>query len=171
MSTYVDEVNQRFKQAGVPLSLHNNFIQIATDELIEEQVAIPFWKLVADPRFVNVDIDMKEAVDRREAGDRDPGFYAAKALESAIKVISNEKNWTRGSEKSANHYIDNLQSKANGGFVSGWEADALRHIFANVRNELGHGPGGEPMPQLTQQQTNWTIEAAMSWTKSLIERM
>ena len=168
---YVEEVNHRFRQAGAALALHNGYIQIASDELIEAQVATPFWQLVADPRFVNVDIDMKEAVDRREAGDRDPAFYAAKALESAIKIVSNEKGWTRGSEKSASNYIDNLQSAANGSYIAAWEADALRNIFAKVRNELGHGPGGETMPELSQQQTNWAIESAMSWTKSLVERM
>jgi hypothetical protein len=70
-----------------------------------------------------------------------------------------------------NHFIDNLVAEKNGRFIELWEADAIRHIFANVRNALGHGPGGEPMPALSQQQTDWTIEAAMSWTKSLIRRL
>lgn len=114
---------------------------------------------------------MMEAVDRREANDRDPGFYAAKALESAIKIISDDKGFTRGSEKNVNQFIDNLVAEKHGRFIALWEAEAIRHIFANVRDALGHGPGGVSMPALTQQQTDWTIESTMSWTKSLIRRM
>jgi hypothetical protein len=36
---------------------------------------------------------------------------------------------------------------------------------------LGHGPGGEKMPELSQQQTSWAIENCMVWVKSLILRM
>lgn len=169
-ASFADELNERFRQAKAPLHYHNGFIQIETDEKTQQQIATPFWKLVADPKWQNVDMDMKEAIDRREANDRDPAFYAAKALESVIKIISDERGWTSGKESGAAAYIDNLVSAKNGRFIDVWESEALKAIFRHVRNPLGHGPGGEPMPQLTQQQTNWTIEAAMSWTKSLVQR-
>lgn len=165
------ELNERFRRAKVALNYHNGFIQIETDEMVQSQIAEPFWKLVSDPKWKNVETDMMEAVDRSESAQRDPAFYAAKALESAIKIISDERGWTTGKEGGAGQYIDNFRKRANGSFVAEWEAAAIRHIFTNVRNELGHGPGGEPMPALTQQQTDWTIEAAMSWTKSLIGRL
>ena len=166
-----EELNERFRRAKCPLNYHNGFIQIETDAMVQERIAEPFWKLVSNPKWKNVEIDMMEAVDRSETAQRDPAFYAAKALESAIKIISDERGWTTGKESGAGQYIDNFRKKANGSFIAEWEAAAIRHIFANVRNELGHGPGGEPMPVLTQQQTDWTIETAMSWTKSLIGRL
>jgi hypothetical protein len=169
--SYGDELNERFRQAKAPLNYHNGFIQIETDQKTQEQIAAPFWKLVSDPKWKNVDTDMKEAVDRREANDRDPAFYASKALESTIKIISDEKGWSSGKENGAAAYIDNLVASKNGRFIEVWEGEALKAIFRHVRNPLGHGPGGEPMPELTQQQTNWTIETAMSWTKSLIQRL
>ena len=168
---HVEELNHRFRQSKSPISLHNGFVQINGDALVHESIEKPFWTLVRDPKWKNVEIDMMEAVDRRESNERDPAFYGAKALESAIKIVSDERGFSRGSEKNVNHYIDNLVADRNGRFVELWEADALRHIFANVRNALGHGPGGQPMPNLTQQQTDWTIEAAMSWTESLILRL
>jgi hypothetical protein len=64
----VNELNVRFQQAGVPLSYHNGFIQVATDEQIEKQVAKPFWGAIADPKWENVSIDMNEALDRRDNG-------------------------------------------------------------------------------------------------------
>jgi hypothetical protein len=166
-----DELNKRFRLAKVPLNYHNGFIQIATDSMVQEQIEQPFWDLVAHPKWANVATDMTEAIDRREANNRDPAFWATKALESVIKIISTERGWTHGGEKGAHSFIDNLQASKNGNFIHSWEAEAMKLLFTKVRNPLGHGPGGEKMPELTPQQTNWAIEACMSWSKSLIERL
>jgi hypothetical protein len=167
----VEELNERFRRAKAPLTYHNGFIQLALDETIEENIAKPFWNLVADPLWENVDIDMKEALDRRDSNDKDPAIFAAKALESAIKIISDTKGWTRGNEKGAAQYIDNLVSKANGSYLAVWEGDMLKDYFRKVRNTVGHGPGMEPMPELTLEQTDWAIETAMSWVRTLVRRM
>jgi hypothetical protein len=167
----VDELNERFRRAGAPLNYHNGFIQIAADDLVQERIEKPFWALVSDPLWKNVDVDMKEALDRRDGGDRDPAFYAARALESAIKIISDKKELTRGTEKGAHAYIDNLGSEKNGNFIQGWERDTLKDFFTAVRNPLGHGPGNEKMPALSLAQTDWAIETCMSWIRTLITRM
>jgi len=167
----VAELNERFRRAKVPLTYHNGFIQFAMDEQIEKQIAKPFWDLVADELWTNVDIDMKEALDRRDSNDKDPAIFAAKALESAIKIISDRKNWTRGTENGAAQYIDNLISKANGSYLAVWEGEMLKDYFRRVRNSVGHGPGSEPMPELSLPQTDWAIETAMSWVRTLIRRM
>jgi len=167
----VDELNERLRRAGCNLNYHNCFIQISDDELVEEQIEKEFWNITKDPLWKNVDIDMKEAIDLRDNNGRDPSLYAAKALESTIKIISDEKKWTHGSEKGAHNYIDNLSSRKNGKFIDAWESDTLKSFFTSVRNPLGHGPGNEVMPTLTPQQTNWAIETCMSWIKSLVKRM
>ena len=138
---------------------------------MEAQIERAFWEVVAAPLWKNVDIDMKEALDRRDANDRDPAFYTARALESAIKIISDQQGWTHGGEKGAHHYIDNLGSKKNGAFIKDWERDALKSFFTAIRNPFGHGPGSAEMPQLTLEQTNWAIETCMSWIKNLVQRM
>jgi len=166
----VAELNERFRRAGAPLAYHNGFIQITQDEMIEENIAKPFWDLVTGPVWENVDIDMKEALDRRDSNGKDPAFYAARALESTIKVISKNKGWTRGNEKGAANYIDNLISKANGRFLDVWEGELLKDYFSKVRNPFGHGPGPSPMPEFSLVQTDWAIEIAMSWIRSLIRR-
>lgn len=169
-AAHVEELNERFRQAGARLNYHNGFIQVSNDQQIQQQVETPFWVLVSDVRWKNVDTDMKEALDRRDSGGRDPAFYAARALESAIKIISDEKGWTHGGEKGAHNYIDNLFAKKNG-FLDRWEHDALKAVFTELRNPFGHGPGSAEMPALSAQQTDWAIETCMSWTKSLIKRM
>ena len=166
----VVELNTRFRQAGVKLNYHNGFIQIAQDELTQEQIETPFWALVASNKWSNVDADMKNAVDLRDGGGRDPALYAARALESTIKIISGEKGWTHGKENGASNYIENLSSKKNG-FIEPWEADLLKLFFSKVRNPMGHGPGDAPMPTLTAQQTQAAIEFCMSQCKNLISRL
>jgi hypothetical protein len=164
----VDELNARFRHAECRLHYHNGFIQIETDEMITQQVEAPFWKLVADPKWKNVDHDMKEAIDLRDANGRDPAFYAAKALESTVKIISDERQLSNGKERGAANYIDNLK---RGSVIEDWEADTLKAFFSKIRNPLGHGPGAGTMPNLNKQQTDWAIETCMTWAKTLIRRM
>ncbi len=166
----VAEINQRFQEAGMPLHYHSGVIQRVDDLLATTIVAEPFWAILGDPLWKNVDIDMKEALDRRDGGGRDAPLYALKALESTIKIISDKRSLTKGSEKGAAHYIDNLVSAKNGRFIEVWEADALKALFSWVRNPHGHGPGSEEMPSLSLAQQNWVIESAMSWIKSLVIR-
>ena len=166
-----DEFNTRLQQAGFALHYHNGFIQRSVDEKVEEQISEPFWLLLKDEKWKNVDTDMKEAIDRRDAGRRDPAFPAAKALESTIKIISTDKGWTHGKEKGAQNFIDNLGSKKNGRFIDGWERTALKEFFSSVRSQDAHGPGHETMPELSPQQTDLAIEFCMSWIKSLINRL
>ncbi|WP_334262045.1 hypothetical protein [Bradyrhizobium sp. 6(2017)] len=162
------ELNSRLRQAECKLHYHNGFIQISQDDTVAQEIENPFWRLVADPKWHNVDHDMKEAIDLRDTGGCDPAFYAARSLESTIKIISGEKQLTTGKEKGAANYINNLRGAE---LIEVWELEALHHFFAKVRNPFGHGPGAAPMPSLTEHQTNWAIENAMIWIKSLVRRM
>jgi AbiJ N-terminal domain 4 len=167
----VRELNERFSQAGMPLHCHNGFIQITQDEQLQKQVQQPFWLLVNDAQWRNVSIDMAEALDRRDTAGRDPSFYAAKALESAIKIICHVKKWTTGNEKGVSDFLNHLESKVNGAFIAGWERQSMQRFYSDVRNDLGHGPGSKDMPNFTAQQIDQTIEFCMSWIKSLIKRL
>lgn len=165
----VCELNTRFRQANSGLNYHNGFIQLSADPVTGEHIEAPFWHLVADKRWANVDIDMKEAVDRRDTNGRDPAWYAARALESAIKIISSANGWASGNERGAHSYIDKLSSR-NAAFLEKWEADFLKSYFTLIRNPHGHGPGDQPMVQLTAEQNTFAIEVAMVWIKMLIQR-
>lgn len=167
----VNELNVRFQQAGAPLSYHNGFIQVAKDEQIEKQVAKPFWEAIADPKWQNVAIDMNEALDRRDSGAGYAAWFACKALESAIKIISDLKGWSTGNEKGAQNYIDNLVAERNDSrFIETFEMHVLKPYFTHVRNKFGHGPGTQPMPNFTVEQTDWAIEFAMMWIRTLVRR-
>ena len=165
------ELNERLKRAGVGLTYKAGFFHFTTDALTEQEIVVPFWDLVKDPMWKNVEIDMSEAIDLRDTDGRDAAWYAAKALESVIKIISDSKGWTTGKEKGAVNFIENIGSKANGYFIDTWESDMLKDFFGKVRNPFGHGAGNAEMPELTDEQTDWAIETCMSWSKSLIERL
>jgi hypothetical protein len=166
----IGELNHRLRESRLPFHYHNGIFQFGNDEIVEKEVYEPFWSIVKDPKFRNVDIDIKEALDRHDTNGRDAAFYALKALESTIKIISDDKGWTRGTERGAANYVDNLVSSGNGRFVDVWEADLLKKLFSELRNPHGHGPGSSPQPALTKQQELWVIESSIIWIKSLINR-
>lgn len=163
----VDELNVRFRQAESGLHYHNGFIQLSADPSIVQQIEAPFWMTVSAAKWNNVDTDMKEAVDRRDTNGRDPAFYAARALESTIKIISSAKGWSTGKERGAHNFIDGLKA-AN--FLATWETDILKSYFTHIRNPLGHGPGDQPMATLSSEVTEFAIQSAMVWISMLIRR-
>jgi hypothetical protein len=166
----VRDLNERLRLAQYKLTYHNGFIQLFEDETVNATVAAPFWQLVGTAPWDNVDLQMKEAIDRRDNGDRMAAFHAVCALESCIKIISDLKGWTTNNQNGAASYVSNLVSQKNGRFIEVWEGDMLTKMFSDVRNPFAHGPGQSPMPTLSPEQTNWTIETAMTWIKSLVRR-
>lgn len=139
--------------------------------VLEQAVHDPFWDLVADARWDNVRVDMRQALTLRDSGGPNPALYAARALESAVKIISADNGWLSGRERGAANVIDTLVSIKNGRFIEPWEAEMLKRFFADVRNPDAHGAGSSPQPVLTTVQVNWAIEFCMISVKSLISRL
>lgn len=165
-----DELNVRFRQAEANLHYHNGFIQLASDSTTEAQIEQPFWSLLRLSEWQSVDREMKEALDLRDTGGPDPAFHAAKALESAIKIISDSRNWTTGGERGVGGYLDNLRAGKNGEFIAQWEHDILSKFFTAVRNPSAHGAGSGQPPNLSEAQTDWAIGFCMIWIRNLIRR-
>lgn len=166
----VEELNSRFRHARMGLHYHNGILQFARDELTESRTAEPCWAVLSDAKWANVDRELKEAIEHADGQRQDASFHAAKALESTVKIISDDKGWSTGRERGAANYIDNLVSQQNGRFLSPWEGDMLKAYFVHVRNPHGHGAGNQPPPALAPYQTEWAIETAMAWIKNLVRR-
>lgn len=167
----VHELNHRAREIQMPFNYHNGMFQRTSDDATQSQVHEPFWKLVSDAKWKNIDTDIKEAIDRHDQKGRDVALYALKALESTIKIISDEKGWSRGKERGVANYIDNLVSANNARFIEVWESEQLKTLYRDLRNPHGHGPGSGPQPTLSPEQEEWIIETAMVWIKSLVRRM
>ncbi|MEO3474100.1 hypothetical protein AAFN86_19690 [Roseomonas sp. CAU 1739] len=166
----ITELNARMRAAGLEFHYHNGLLQFAQDGLIQSRLSEPCWALLRDAVWANAEIELKEAFHAADGRRADAAFHVAKALESVVKVISDQKGWTRGNENGASAYIDNLVSQQNGRFIAPWEAELLKAFFKHVRNPHGHGAGSQPPPAFNEKQTAWALESSMAWMKSLILR-
>tara|TARA_R110002073_G_C9366405_1_gene571855 strand:- start:52 stop:915 length:864 start_codon:yes stop_codon:yes gene_type:complete len=166
----VRELNYRFRASQLPLVYRNGYLQFSDAEEVEQAISGPTWSVLSGADWSNADRELKEAFDRRDNNKDDVGFHAAKALESVIKVISDNLGRTSGSEKGAANYIDNLVSTKLGRFIEPWEADQLKSYFSNIRNPQGHGRGAEAAPEVAEHQKEWSIGFSMIWIRALIRR-
>jgi len=168
MTEAIKELKARLRANRTGLDYNNGLLHLASDELTTERVAEPFWEIVTDAKWATVDQEMKEAFDRLDHGQDDAFTHAIDALESAMKIISDDKGWTTGTEKGAVAYITNLRT---GGFLEKWEVEPLTVIFTKVRNPHRHGGGSNPPDPLSNVQQTWAIESCMTWIKSLVQRL
>ena len=164
-------INRFLRASSIRLTYANLQFQPTDASLIERGIHEPFWELIADVKWSNVRSDMQQAFNQRDTGGPDPAFYAARALESAVKIISDLKTWTTGKEKGASNYLDNLVSQKNGRFIAVWEADILRDFFGKLRNPTAHGAGSDEQPRLSKHQAAWVIDFCIIWIKSLVGRL
>jgi hypothetical protein len=171
MTEAINELKARLRANRTGFDYTNGLLHRASDELTTERIAAPFWEIVTDAKWATVDQEMKEAFDRLDHGQHDAFTHATKALESTIKIISDDNRWSTGNEKGAANYIDNLVSARSGRFIEVWEGDTLKAIFSNLRNPHSHGGGSNPPPRLSDSQQTWAIESCMTWIKSLVRRL
>lgn len=163
-------VDKRLKNSKVPLVYHNGYFQKSTDDLIEKKISEPFWNLISDPIYKNVEEDMLEALHRYDTSGVDPAFYAAKSLESMIKIVCANKGLCSGREKGAADYINHLNSKKNGSILNNHEKEELLSMFRIRNSHGGHGAGAEDKMVLTSQQARRFIDSCMVWIFSLSRR-
>jgi len=83
--------------------------------VVAETVHDSFWDLLADEGRDNVRTDMRQALD---VGGPNPTFYAARALESAVKILSAVRRWLTDRERGAAQVIDTLVSRKSGGLLA-----------------------------------------------------
>ncbi len=170
-SQIVGELNERMRIAGIGFVYSNGLLHQSSDGLSEDVVAKPFWSVVSHPKWSNVDFHMKEALDKRDRGERDAAFASLQALESTIKIVCADKGWVPPkAPNGASGYLDLLGSKANGNWLADWERDSMKSLFEKVRNPFGHGPGADPVPVLGKETTSMVIDSTMAWIKLLIRR-
>lgn len=160
------EIKDRLKLHRIPLTYYNGYFLKNSDPLIEEKIITPFWELLSDPKYKNIEIDMLTALDLFQQRGRDPAFYAAKALESMIKIVCKEKKIKKETDKTPKAYITTLYENK---IILNHEQDELTSLF-RIRNSHGHGPGDETMPQLTIEQEYRYIHSCMLWIYSLWQR-
>jgi len=166
----VDELNRRFKESKLGFYYNNKSIDTYNDKLSYNNIYEPYWEIMKDEKYKTIDNDIKIAFQKLNSNQSDAAFYSMRALESCIKIISDELSLSTGKEKGASNYIDNLGNKKVK-FIERWEADSLKFLFKEIRNPLGHGPGNEEVIALKYFQEKCVIDLVLVWIKSLITRL
>jgi predicted nucleic acid-binding protein len=167
----VEERIDRFlRAASIPLRYRNLQFQPLDDERLLTEVTEPFWRAVEDAHWKSVRADMEQAFRQRDGGGPNAALFAAKALESAIKIVSDDRGFTSGRERGAASFVDNLVSARNGRLIAPWEGDMMKRLFSDVRNPEAHGAGSSPQPELDVHQVAWVIEFCMISIKGLVAR-
>lgn len=166
----VEELNYRFKEAKLGFYYRNKVISPYNDRLSNQSIYEPYWEIMKDEKYHAIDKDIRLAFQRFNSNENDAAFYAMKALESCIKIISDKLNVSTGQERGANNYLDNLYCKKVN-YIDEWEYESLKLLFKKIRNPLGHGPGNEEVITLSYYQTKCIIDLTLVWIKSLITRL
>lgn len=165
-----DRIGRFLQAASMPLRYRNHQFQPLDDERLLTEVTEPFWSAVEDARWKTVRVDMEQAFRQRDGGGPNAALFAAKALQSAIKITSDDRGFTTGKERGATAFVDNLVSARNGRLIAPWEGDMMKRLFSDVRNPEAHGAGGSPQPELDAHQVAWIIEFCMISIKGLVAR-
>ncbi len=148
-SKALEEVNFRFREAGVGYQLEGGRI-VRVDSLhIHAEVVKPAFGLLSDPRFAGPESEFRDAHQHYRAGEyRDAITDANNAFESTMKCVCKIKNWDFDKNARASDLLKVL--KKNGLWPDYLDAtfDQLQATLASglptVRNkEGGHGQGDE----------------------------
>jgi hypothetical protein len=91
MKRVADGISSLLEANSIPLVLRDGRFEPTDGPILSKTVHDPFWELLAGERWDNVRTDMRQALNLRDAGGPNPALYAARALESAVKIVSAEQ--------------------------------------------------------------------------------
>jgi hypothetical protein len=146
----LNEINTRFKQAGVGYAYVKGDIVRVDSQLVHAEVVKPALALLADPRFKGAEEEFREAYRKHRAGDDKGAVTDANcAFESTLKAICDIHGWTFDAKARGS---DLLKVVRAGGLFPDYLEKSFEHMQAlltsglpSVRNNAGsHGQGATP---------------------------
>lgn len=147
----LNEVNERFRLAGVGYSYADSKIIRVDSALVHSEVVLPSLKLLSDKRFAGADAEFREAFDKYRAGDVKGAVVAANcAFESTLKTICAIHGWEVSSKSRASDLIKTVRQ--NGLFPSYLDKafDQLQSFLASGLPEIRNHSGGHGQGQQVQ---------------------
>ena len=145
----INELNFRFRKAGLGYQYESGQIIRLDSELIHSEVVRPALRLLGDPRFAGPQEEFLAAHAHLRAGEyKDVNVDALNAFESTMKVICDTKGWDYPKGARASDLLKVV--RANGLLPDYLDASydqliaTLKSGLPRVRSEEGaHGQGGE----------------------------
>lgn len=151
---FFNTVEEQIFKHGLPLRFTDCGFEVTEDEFLTAQIIEPIWQKLADPEFASARQHLEEALDEHVRGDPEAFIKALKSFESVVKVVANQIGGIRPGTGAA-YYLDQICSK---GRISSWERDSMKLCFRDVRNPFSHGPGLEPIPQISRPESEFVIQ-------------
>lgn len=142
----VDELNQRFRLAGVGYQFEGEQLIRLDSTVAHEELVKPALRLLGRAGFEKADEQYREAHAHYRAGEHSQAITsAAKAFESVLKAVCTLKKWEYESGARASDLITTIMRN---GLFPDWLEKGLTSYVAmlktglpTVRNEVGaHGP-------------------------------
>ena len=146
----INELNERFRRAGVGYRFESGMIIRIDSELIHSEVVQPALGYLQQPGFEGPRDEFLKAHAHYRAGQtKDAITNANNAFESTLKTICDQRGWQYSRGATASHLVKVV--KQNGLFPSYLDksfdqlAATLQSGLPKVRNEQGaHGQGALP---------------------------
>lgn len=144
------ELNYRFQENGIGYQYESRKIIEINSQFLHEEVTKSALSLLRDTDYAGAETEFLKAHERyREQQYEDVISECLKALESTLKIICSQKNWTLNKNATAKQLIETV-------FANGLIPDYLQSKFNSLRSTLesgvpatrnqksGHGRGNEP---------------------------
>ena len=147
----IEELNERFRRAGVGYQFEGGIIVRVDSELIHREVVRPALRYLHQPGFDGPREEFLRAHACYRAGDsKEAVTNANNAFESTLKAICDQRGWTYDSGATASRLLKVVH--ANGLLPDYLDASfdqlaaTLKSGLPKVRNEVGaHGHGSTPL--------------------------
>ena len=163
----IDELNQRFRKAGVGYQFVNDEIIRIDSQFIHSEAVVPVLTLLSDPKFKTAEEEFTQAHAHYRRGEYEDAIVdAERAFESVMKIILSERGWSFDSNDAANRLLDHLVTGIS--LVPTDFKDGLAGL-PRIRNRFGgHGQGANQVV-VPEYYANYALHLAASNILFLIE--
>ena len=137
-----DELNARFAEHSVGYRVQSFKIIRIDSERDYEEVIEPALRMISQPEYKGAEQEYLKAQRHHREGDYENAIlWAAKAVESTMRVICGERECGVGESPSARNLIDALVEE---GLFARHMQSVLIGLFTIRNKHAGHGQGAQP---------------------------
>jgi hypothetical protein len=129
----IGEINARLREGGVGYQYEGGEIVRVDSQFIHAEMVVPALKLLTEKKYDSAEKEYREAhLAYREGRNEDSIVCAAKAFESVLKIIGNERSWAINTTDPAKKLLD-------AAFDAGFLTNLVQSGFTSLRSLLESG--------------------------------
>jgi hypothetical protein len=171
----VEELNARFREAGVGYQYSDGQIVRVDSQLIHKEVVVPALTVLRGKGFKNAQDEFLSAYEHFRHGKKPEALVDCyKCFESTMKVICTKQKWPFDPKAAAKDLVNVCLS--NGLIPSYWQGhfsglrSVLESAISTPRNrQAGHGAGVGPAPDLPDELVSYVLHMTAATVLFLAE--